>query len=202
MRCRVRNSPNSVRCRFGWLAKHREGTTPITVIEKMHRVAPLVPQARAPHHRCAPASTFYARHATSNPEARAGRTGPQLRFQSALISSRSNLGAHDSRGLGPGFQGPGPGFRAWAWGAREPVGPRVRGPGARDPGPGPRAHGPGPDPGSRAQAQFRELELVALLVPPNSATTNTQINSEDFGKKQPYTCFTNSPPQKIKQFLG
>ena len=129
------------------------------------------------------------------------RAQPQLRFQSALISSRSNLGAHDSRGLGPGVQGPGPGFRAWAWG---PGAGGAPGPGARTrgPRPGAQAQGPWPGPGPRAQAQFRELELVTLLVPPNSATTNTQINSEDFGKKQPYTCFTNSPPQKIKLFLG
>ena len=97
MRCRVRNSPNSVRCRFGWLAKHREGTTPITVIEKMHRVAPLVPQARAPHHRYTPASTFYARHATSNP-VRRRPAGPALR---PGAGRRAQAPGPRAPGLGP-----------------------------------------------------------------------------------------------------
>ena len=76
------------------------------------------------------------------------RAQPQLRFQSALISSRSNLGAHDSRGLGPGVQGPGPGFRAWAWG---PGAGGAPGPGARGPRPGARAQGPWPGPGPGVQ---------------------------------------------------
>ena len=137
----------------------------------------------------------------AGPVARARGPGPapaQVSQSAANIQSQQLRGPRFPR---PGARGPGPGPRVQGLG----LGPGSRwgpgsggpdpGPETRGPGPGPMARGPGPRPSSESWNLSR---YWSYRTPP----PNTQINSEDFGKKQPYTCFTNSPPQKIKQFLG